>query len=372
MAHFLFFTWHGGGNLPPAIRIAQELKDRGHKVIFAGDEIQRQRILDRGFKFTSIEPLSMDWMDLPPGDQKLACLNHLRQFPELVAREQVDAVLVDCMMHVALAAVENLNLPYAVLVHSIPGCFAPGGMYDQFFLSSTNTIRAYAERQAVSSSWEAWSSAPVICATLPDLDPLAGQVPSSFEYVGPVFEQVPLSGWHSPWSGDDSRPLVLVSFSTHSQWDETSRINRTLEALSGEGYRVLVNSGMAEIKGIIRPENAVVTPYLPHGEVLPLVKVAVIHAGHGSVTNCLAHGVPMVCLPNTYSDQPLLAAQVESLGAGLALDGDKAIVEEIAQAVKRVSSDPSYSTTAMRLDGAIKAAQGTNRAASMLEQLLSA
>ncbi len=370
MAHFLFITWHGGGNVPPAIGIAQKLKEHGHSVSFAGDEIQQHRIMNRGFSFTSIEPLSREWMDLAPGDQKLACLNHLRQFAEMVASEQVDAILVDCMMHAALAAVENLDLPYAVLVHTIPGSLAPGGMFDHITMSSFNAIRAYAGRNAVSSSWEAWSSAPVICATIPELDPLAGQVPSSFQYVGPLFERVPSSGWHSPWTGNDPRPLVLVSFSTHSQWDETSRINRTLEALAGDYYRVLVTSGMAEIKGILKLENAVVTPYLPHSEVLPQVKLAVIHAGHGSVINSLAHGVPMVCLPNTYSDQPMLAVQVEAIGAGLALDGDNATVEEIAQAAKQVISDPSYFATARRLAGEIKAAQDGDQAVSMLERLL--
>jgi UDP:flavonoid glycosyltransferase YjiC (YdhE family) len=370
MTHFLFITWNGGGNVPPAIAIAQELRERGHLVTFAGDKSQRSRIMGRGFPFTSFDPLSKDWRDLPPKDQALVCTNHLRQFQKMVISEQVDAVLVDCMMYTALAAVENLNLPYAVLVHTIPGSFAPGGMFDQFVLGSTNAIRAHAGRTAISSSWAAWSSAPVICATLPELDPLFGQAPPSFQYVGPMFERVPSSGWLFPWSRDDPRPLVLVSFSTHSQWDETSRINRTLEALDGDYYRVLVTSGMAEINGIITPKNAVVTPYLPHSEILPLVNLVVTHAGHGSVTNSLAHGVPMVCLPNTYSDQPMLAAHLGSLGVGLALDGDNATVDEIAQAVKRVMSDPSFFATASRLAGAIKAARGGDRAASMLEQLL--
>ena len=112
-----------------------------------------------------------------------------------------------------------------------------------------------------------------------------------------------------------------------------------------------------------------VTPYLPHREVLPLVKIAVIHAGHGTVTSCLAHGVPMICLPNPYSDQAMLAAQVEALGAGLALDGDNATVDDIAHAIKRVMSDPSYFTAAKRLADSIMATRSGEQAASMLEQL---
>ncbi len=373
MARFLFITWHGGGNVPPAVGIAQVLKERGHTIIFAGYESQRQRIMNRGFPFACIG--TRNWMDLPPeqrraGETSLIGPDHLHQIPDLVARERVDAVLVDCMMQSALAAVESLNLPYAILVTTIPGCFAPNGMWDQFILDSMNAIRAQAGRPLVRSSWEAWSSAPAICTTLPELDPLAGQVPPSFQYVGPVFEDVQPSGWRSPWPADDPRPLVLVSFSTHNQWDETSRINRTLQALPVEQYRALVTSGMADVEGIIKVENAVITPSLPHAEVLPSVKLAVNHAGHGTVTNCLAHGVPVICLPNPYSDQPMLSAQVEALGAGLALDGDNATVEEIAQAVKQIMGDPSYCAAAKRLAVAIRETHGGDWAASMLEQLL--
>jgi MGT family glycosyltransferase len=316
-------------------------------------------------------------MDLPPDHlldglihQVINCPDHLQQVPEAVDRLHADAMLVDCMMYGALAALENLNLPYAVLVHTICSAFDSNGNIDRYLMSQINTLRAKAGRPTVSSSWEAWSKVPVICSTLPELDPSARDVPPSFQYVGPVFERVPSSGWQSPWSVDDSRPLVLISFSTHTQWDETSRINRTLEALAGDSYRVLVTSGMVDINRIFKTENAVVTSFLSHDEVFPNVKLVVTHAGHGSITKSLAYGVPMICLPNADSDQPKLAAQVESLGAGLALDGDNATVEEIAGAVDRIMSNPSYFAAAERLAGAIKASQGSIRAASMLERLL--
>ncbi len=41
MTRFAFVTWDGGGNLPPAIGIAQELAARGHSVRFLGYETQR-------------------------------------------------------------------------------------------------------------------------------------------------------------------------------------------------------------------------------------------------------------------------------------------------------------------------------------------
>jgi UDP:flavonoid glycosyltransferase YjiC (YdhE family) len=378
MAHYLFINWHGGGNFPPAMGIAQELKERGHLVTFAGYESQQYYIMDRGFPFTLLDTQSRNWMSLPP-EQRLmgmvnqvwACPDHLYRVPELVDSKQVDAVLVDRMMYAAQAALENLDLPYAVLATAPPGFTQPGCGFDQFMLSSINAIRAEAGRQAISSSWESWSNAQtVICGSLPQLDPLAGQVPPTFHYVGPVFEHVPPSGWRSPWATDDPRPLVLVSFSTHAAWDQSSRILRSLEALAGNGYRVLVTAGMSAIDGINSSENVVCISYLPHAEIMPDVKVVVSHAGHSTVTASLEHGVPMVFLPNKLSDQPEVAAQVEALGAGLVLDGDNATVEEITQAVERVLSEPSYRTAAQGLANAIKAAQGAKSAAKLMEQLI--
>jgi len=41
MSNFLFLTWDGGGNVPPAVGIASELRDRGHAVRFLGHEGNR-------------------------------------------------------------------------------------------------------------------------------------------------------------------------------------------------------------------------------------------------------------------------------------------------------------------------------------------
>lgn len=42
MARYLFLTWDGAGNQPPAVGVAQALRERGHNVVFAGYESQRR------------------------------------------------------------------------------------------------------------------------------------------------------------------------------------------------------------------------------------------------------------------------------------------------------------------------------------------
>jgi len=102
--------------------------------------------------------------------------------------------------------------------------------------------------------------------------------------------------------------------------------------------------------------------------VLPSAAVTVTHCGHGTVTASLAHGVPIVGLPNPVADQPFLAGRVQQLGAGLALDGE-ARPEAIAAAVQEVLGHPSYKEAACRLADAIRAAPGPAGAAVELEHL---
>jgi UDP:flavonoid glycosyltransferase YjiC (YdhE family) len=53
MARIVFVTWHGGGNLVPALGIGRELGRRGHAVLFVGQAAQRPAVEAAGMAFTS-------------------------------------------------------------------------------------------------------------------------------------------------------------------------------------------------------------------------------------------------------------------------------------------------------------------------------
>jgi UDP:flavonoid glycosyltransferase YjiC (YdhE family) len=160
---------------------------------------------------------------------------------------------------------------------------------------------------------------------------------------------------------------VLVSYSAAPAWDQTSRLQRTLDGLANEPVRVLVTAETTDRSPLTVPANAIVMPFVPHGEVLPETAVTVTHAGHGTVTAALAYGVPLVCLPNVMSDQPGLAAQVAALGAGIALDGDTASPAAIGTAVMTTLTDSSFTSAARSLAGVIDAVHASETAATWLE-----
>lgn len=214
---------------------------------------------------------------------------------------------------------------------------------------------------------EAWVGYLTLVTTIPALDPAAAGAASCVRYVGPLFERFSDAPWDSPWDADDDRPLALVSFTTTRLWDQSGRIRNTLEALAGEPVRVLVSAPQPLDVGPV-PANAAVRGFVPHEMVLPSATVTVTHAGHGTVAASLAHGVPLVALPNPAADQPFLAATLQRLGAGLALDGDSP-PEAIRTAVQEVTRRPSYASAARGLGDAIRAAPGAAGAAIELEQL---
>lgn len=379
MARYVFVTWDGSGNQTPAIGIAQALRERGHDVAFAGYASQRAHIAAQGFRFALLErsnavfQSSQSALAANPLATMLAAVwatsAHLDDVADVMARESPDLLLIDCLLFGALAASELHHLPAAVLVHSAPGLqVPPAGPFERLvLLNPVNALRSAAGLPPVATIWENWARFPTLCASLSILDPLAASAPPAFTYVGPIEEQLPASGWRSPWPAEDPRPLVLVSFSATRMWDQTSRVQRTLTALADRPVRVLVTAGNVDASHLTIPANARLAPFIPHAELLPHAAALVTHAGHGTVAAALARGVPLVCLPNTTSDQPGLAAQVVSLGAAIALDGDHAPPDAIADAVMTVLTDPAYAAAARRLAATIAAADTPERAVGWLE-----
>jgi UDP:flavonoid glycosyltransferase YjiC (YdhE family) len=353
MALYAFLTWDGAGNQGPTIGLAQAFLARGHDVVFAGYETQRARFEERGFRFRVLErsnaalqaALASAPMPAALARGIWSCPEHADDTRALLAQEGCDGVIADCMMLGALAALDPSRT--TVLVHSAPGALAPPrGPLDELLGTTV---------------WDVWSRFPCVCTSIRELDPLATQAPWAFHYVGPLFERELPSRFRPPWPRGDQRPLILVSFTTGTAWNQRSRIERTLAALAESPYRVLVTSTRTDVSGIHVPGNAAVVDYVPHSDVMPFVSVTVTHAGHGTVAMALSHGVPIVALPNPVADQPALAAQVARLGAGLALEGESAEPVAIAKAIATILNEPSYHLAARRLADVIRSASSLTR-----------
>jgi MGT family glycosyltransferase len=371
-------TWDGGGNLQPAIGLAQELVARGHSVRFLGYAVQRTTIEALGFEFSVLRRSGTfnAFVGVEP-EQRLAalirnvwaCPEHLQDIPDALAEHPADLLVVDFSMNGALAFAALATVPVAVLAHSgigalIPPPESPNGAAR---LHETNELRATAGVPRIDRLNQGWDDLLTLVATIPELDPAAATAAQTVRYVGPIRERQLAASWESPWKADDDHPLVLVSFSTTRIWDKRSRIANTLEALAEEPVRVLISTGDAADVGPL-PTNATAQSFVPHDQVLPLAALMVTHCGHGTVTACLSHGVPIVGLPNPGADQPFLANRVQQLGAGVALAGEAGSAD-IRAAARKVLGQPNFRAAASRLATVIHASAGAAGAAAELEQL---
>jgi len=378
MARIAFVTWDGGGNVGPAIGIAQALLARGHRIHFFGSASQRVRIEAQGFTFRSLEQSRAFAVEGLPPEQRVptllrhvwTCPEHLEDMPAALAKDPADLVVVDFMMQGALGWGTRTDIPVAALVHSalaglVPPPESPIGAA---WLAASNAMRASVDLAPIRRLDEGWNQFLTLVTTIPELDPAAGGQGPLVRYVGPIVEQFPHHTWDSPWDSADTRPLVLVSFSTTGFWDQRGRIRNTLAALADEPVRVVASAPeAAEFTSV--PANAVVRRFVPHTLLLPHAAVTVTHCGHGTVTASLAHGVPLIGLPNQAADQPFLARRVQELGAGVALAGD-AEAEQIRSAVREVLANSSYAAAARTMAATINASPGAAGAATELEQVL--
>ncbi|HEY8677045.1 MAG TPA: hypothetical protein VIN39_00230 [Candidatus Dormibacteraeota bacterium] len=134
MSRFAFVTRDGGGNVPPAVGIAQELAARGHRVDFVGYGVQRKRFAEGGFAFSALR--RSGHFDVYGGTdpaQRLAglirnvwaCPEHLEDIRDAVEDTATDVLVVDFLMQGALASAAQLTIPVAVLAYSTVAGLVP-------------------------------------------------------------------------------------------------------------------------------------------------------------------------------------------------------------------------------------------------------
>src|SRR3954452_1960243 len=121
MSEILFVTWDGGGNVPPALAIAAELRRRGHGVRFVGHRAQRLSLESAGVEvapsraareFSALDANSPFALMAMFSDRGLG-----RYVLEAMNARPADVVVVDCLLFGVMAELRHAGHPYVVLEH---------------------------------------------------------------------------------------------------------------------------------------------------------------------------------------------------------------------------------------------------------------
>ncbi|MCJ0872556.1 nucleotide disphospho-sugar-binding domain-containing protein [Streptomyces sp. AP-93] len=173
--------------------------------------------------------------------------------------------------------------------------------------------------------------------------------------------------WKAP---QDGRPVLFVSLGT--QFTRRPEFYRAcIEAFADTDMHVVMTVGHSvDPTGLGPvPDTIEIHSSVPQLDVLAHAAAFVTHGGMGSAMEALAHGVPLVVVPQM-AEQQANARQIEHLSLGLHLPREQATPQALRDAVRRVTTDPDIARGVVEFRQAIHDAGGAIAAADAVERAL--
>jgi len=165
--------------------------------------------------------------------------------------------------------------------------------------------------------------------------------------------------------GDDGdASLVYLSLGSLGSAD-VDLMRRLVDVLSRTRHRYVVSKGPRADEFEL-PDNMWGEARVPQTNVIPHCDLVVTHGGNNTTTEAFHFGKPMIVLP-LFWDQYDNAQRVHELGLGVRLDTYAFEDDELRRAVDRLVGDQDVRSRAEGLGAAIRSADGTARAADLIE-----
>jgi MGT family glycosyltransferase len=394
--------------------LAKAMQERGHEIVFFNVVDRQRTITERGLGFV---PYGLE--EYPAGSlagifEKIGRLKGVEAFqyfiermltqakavfrdlPELIARHNIEALVIDQLFPGGGTLAQHLRLPYASLANALAVNFErgvpPPTLSWDYEDSSAAEAKNHAGWNQIRQAFTAWREFDNAQRVLWGLEPyndlledsfsplaqIANQpsvfdfprksLPSTFHYGGPLLHPEGREPLAFPWEKLDGRPLIYASMGTLQNglgWT----FRTILEACAGLDAQLALSLGgsvlsSAELGEI--PANAIVVPYAPQTQVLERAALCITHAGLNTALESLANGVPMVAIPVT-NDQPGVAARIRYTQTGEVVPLDQLTAESLRAAVTKVLSNSSYRERAQTLQKAIAAERPLIHACEVIE-----
>jgi UDP:flavonoid glycosyltransferase YjiC (YdhE family) len=371
----ILFTFAGGsGHLEPLVPIARAAQAAGHAVAFSGRPWMVAKVEALGFPcFAAGSDLGLTPQRLP-----LAAIDTLRDmravgagFGRRVARSRAADLLPLCadwkpdllvceeLDFGAMLVAERLGLPHAtVLVLAAGGFVRP-----ELVAPPLDEVRA--EHALPPDPGLAMPGRHLVLSPFPPSfrDP-AFPLPATAHTLR-LYER------GADPRGGGATPTIHFTLGTIYNMESGDLFQRVIAGLRELPIQLVVTVGRdldpAELAP--QPANVRIERFVPQAELLPRCDLVVSHGGSGSVTNALAHGLPMLLIP-LGADQPLNAARCAALGVARVLDAATATPQTVRDAATRVLEDAIYRERAERIRDEIAALPGPESAVTLLDRLV--
>ena len=192
----------------------------------------------------------------------------------------------------------------------------------------------------------------------------------------PIVAEPPVPGEMLPRWIEQRRdvPLVYMTLGTNSGTNsDVSMFRSVIDGLKGLDIDVLITIGFGKDISTMGPlpENIHVENYVPQSLLLPHCSVVICHGGPGTILHSLAHGLPLLILPQG-ADQYVMGERVCRAGVGLRLAPADVNPESVQAGVLTLLEDASYKAGAYRLQREIERMPGPDEAVHLIEEVAAA
>jgi zeaxanthin glucosyltransferase len=389
MSRFLIVTLPLTGHADRAVAVADALSARGHEVAWCGSNAYFGPLLgpdailfptgtrlfrdQAGHGMTALKSLWQQYV-IPMARFTLPAVDRA------IGEYQPDVVLVDQHALAGALAAHRHGLPWATLITTAMELTHPLAVLprvDAWIRAQLASLcRDVAINVASDIASEAGSSSdgrldllfsPYLVIAFTTSAVIGEQpFPDHFALVGAAMLDRP--GTFAWDLLDPARRKVLISVGTLATGlaaDFYQRAAAAVAPLSPSMQAIIV--GPAELVPD-PPGNVLVVPWVPMLTLLPRLDAVISHGGMNTVSETLAHGLPLVIAPIRH-DQPVVASQVARAGAAIRVPFSRVRPARLREAVVTILDDPSYRRAAMRISDSFAAAGGAPAAAARLECL---
>lgn len=378
--HIAVFNAPQSGHVNPTLAVVAELVARGHRVSYAITEDFARQVKAAGANIVTYRLPSTNLEsseDLTAGAAQ-AMQQNMRALPELMAAfadDTPDLVLYDLAAAGGRLLAAHWQVPAMLLAPThlpyegvLPELY---GVPDLSHIPGADMLRMVLAAHGVNESLEELLLAPRQAVAF---FPRAFQrnpdtvTAGSVTYAGPALGDRSYQGsWKPP---QDGRTVLLVSLGT--QFTRRPEFYRAcIEAFADTDVHVVMSVGHSVDPAGLGPvpKTMEIHTSVPQLDVLAHAAAFVTHGGMGSVMEALAHGVPLVVVPQM-AEQQANAHQVEHLSLGLHLPREQATPQALRDSVRRVTTDPEIARGVAVLRQAIHEAGGAVAAADAIERAL--
>ncbi|MBJ6362611.1 macrolide family glycosyltransferase [Paenibacillus sp. GCM10012307] len=387
MARVLFVSAGSEGHINPTIGVVQELVSRGEEVVYVTIEAFRERMEKAGASVRTFDDQKFIKAFISGGrDYLLERVNGLLLTADIVIPsilEQIKGEHFDYMIHDSMFGcgrllAQILKLPaisscttFAQTKESFDSMLKPSiadvpaeilrPIHDKFHKLTATLQKQYDVE--IHSPYEVFCNpAPfTIVYITKEFQPDGEGFDETYKFVGPSISSR-LTNEHFDFAAIRETSPIYISLGTvFNQALDFYKL--CFQAFGDTDHTIVMSVGnrtrISDLGEI--PNNFIVQNYVPQTEVLPYTKLFITHGGMNSTNEGLYYGIPLLVLPQS-ADQPLIAKQVEHIGAGISLQMQSLTASRLREAADQVLAGPSFRAAAEKISDSLRKSGGYHQA----------